>query len=74
MTDDSLPAYRGMLDTDACIEQAQVLGNLSDGSDSGLAGTFGDTLFYRDSGGDAVHLVDFSARHLFDELTRVGGH
>ena len=63
-----------MLDTDACIEQAQVLGDLCDGSDSGLAGAFGDTLFYRDSGGDAVHLVDFSTRHLFDELTRVGGH
>ena len=74
LTDDSLAACGGMLDADACIEQAQVLGDLSDGGDSGLAGASGDSLLNCDGGGDTVHLVDFSTRHLFDELTRVGGH
>ena len=63
-----------MLDAETRVEETEVLGDLGDGRDGGLAGAARDALFNRDGGWDAGEAVDGGARELFDELSRVGRH
>ena len=63
-----------MLHADPCVHEAQVLGDLGDGGDGGLACALGDPLFDRHSGCDAIQLVDLGAGHLLNELTGIGRH
>ena len=63
-----------MLNAEAGVEEAEVLGDLGDGGDGALARTAGDTLLDRDGGRDAGKAVDGGAGHLLHELAGVGAH
>ena len=67
------PAGLGMvLHAELGVEQAQVLRDLGDRGDGGLAGASGDALLDGDGWRDAAEAIDVGPRQLFDELPRVG--
>ena len=65
---------RVMLNPEPGVEQPEVLCDLGDRGDGGLAGTAGDALLDRDGGRDPGEPIHRGSRQLFHELARVGRH
>ena len=63
-----------MLDAEPGVEEAEILGDLSDGGDGALAGASGDALLNGDGGRDAGEAINGGTRHLLHKLARVRAH
>ncbi len=63
-----------MLYADTRKHETQVLSDFGNGGDSRFASALGDALFNCNGRRDAVQLINVGARHLLNELTRIGRH
>ena len=63
-----------MLHAESRVEETEVLRDLGDGRDGGLARAARDALLDRDGRRNAGEPVDGGTGELFDELPRVGRH
>jgi hypothetical protein len=73
LTPHGLPASMAVLNPHPGVEDAQVVGDLGDGSDGGAGIRAGGLLLDRDGGGEAADGVVPGLLHLAQELPRVGG-